>query len=235
MSDEPQPPKSTTPENEENSTLEPGRLGDSDLQDVHAQLMREKEEPTEGFSPVPIFFLFIFCAFIFWGAIYIEFYSGEFSAYAFDPHFKDLTADDAPSIDYDSAEWLLAHGERRYNQHCVACHQASGQGAAGAFPPLVGTRWVLGDEERLINILLYGLMGEIEVNGRTYNGVMPGFANTPGMRSDRDIAAVASFIRNAWGNDGSLILQDDVAAVRTQFGDRGAWRGSDLLDLYPLE
>ena len=55
---------------------------------------------------------------------------------------------------------------------CFTCHQQNGQGLAGQFPPLAGSDWVLGDKERLIKISMYGLMGEIEVNGVKYNNVM---------------------------------------------------------------
>ena len=55
---------------------------------------------------------------------------------------------------------------------CFTCHQPNGEGMAGQFPPLAGSDWVLGDKERLIKISMYGLMGEIEVNGVKYNNVM---------------------------------------------------------------
>jgi len=215
-------------------TLEKGRLGDEHLQDVHAQLLREKDEPTEGFSPVPIFFLFIFCALVFWGGIYLERYSGEFTAYAFDPEYRDSDTSEAPVIDYTSPEWLISQGERKYNQNCAACHQASGVGVAGVFPPLVDSRWVTGDPERTINIVLYGLQGEIEVKGETYNGVMTPFGNHPSFRNDRDIAAVVSYIRNAWGNSASYVTAEEVTAVRNREGERGSWNGSELLEVYPL-
>ncbi|OYV47677.1 MAG: hypothetical protein B7X06_02925, partial [Verrucomicrobia bacterium 21-51-4] len=60
-------------------------FGDAALQKVHSQLMREKEEPTEGFSPVPIFLIFVFGALMFWGGLYIANNSGGFRPDVFDP------------------------------------------------------------------------------------------------------------------------------------------------------
>ena len=56
--------------NKGNPSLEKANMQDTDMQDIHAQLMREKEEPREGFSPIPIFLLFAFAALCFWGGVY---------------------------------------------------------------------------------------------------------------------------------------------------------------------
>ena len=74
---------------------------------------------------------------------------------------------------------------------CGTCHQHDGNGlTAAGFPPLAGTKWVLGDEERLIKLTLKGLMGPIEVKGKKYPGLVP---MTPfeGMLKDDEIAAVS--------------------------------------------
>ncbi len=91
-------------------------------------------------------------------------------------------------------------GEAVYTTNCASCHQATGQGIPGAFPPLVGHAPVLanaeGGYEYLENLLLYGLQGEINAAGQTYNGVMPAWAQL----SDDDLANVLNYILSSWGN-----------------------------------
>ena len=88
---------------------------------------------------------------------------------------------------------------------CFTCHQPNGEGMAGQFPPLAGSDWVLGDKERLIKISMYGLMGEIEVNGVKYNNVMAPPGIPPGSLTDEQIANVLTYIRNDWGNSASAV------------------------------
>jgi len=114
--------------------------------------------------------------------------------------------DGAPQVDAQ----LLATGETVYNQYCLACHQANGQGVPGAFPPLVQTEWVLGDDTRLITIVLQGLQGEITVNGETYNNIMAPHA----FLTDDEIAGVLTYVRNSFGNQAEAISPEEVAEVR---------------------
>jgi len=101
---------------------------------------------------------------------------------------------------------LFSKGKEVYSKegYCVTCHQADGNGlTASGFPPLSGTEWVTGDQVRLVKVILKGLMGPIEVNGKQYEGMVP---MTPfeGL-SDDDVAAVATYIRNSFGNSASPI------------------------------
>lgn len=114
-----------------------------------------------------------------------------------------------------------ALGGRVYAANCLACHQATGQGIPGAFPPLAGHTPELhnapGGREFLIKSLLYGLMGPITVAGISYNGLMPAFLQL----SDADIAAVLNYTLSEWGNDALLvdfspIMPEEVAAERGQ-------------------
>ena len=120
--------------------------------------------------------------------------------------------------------------------YCATCHQADGKGlAASGFPPLAGTRWVQGDEERLIKLTLHGLLGPIEVLGEKYPGQVP---MTPfgGLLKDEDMAAVLTFVRNSFGNRASAISPEQVKAVReaTQ-GRTGFYSPEELLKEHPLE
>ncbi|SDK28091.1 Cytochrome C oxidase, cbb3-type, subunit III [Catalinimonas alkaloidigena] len=107
---------------------------------------------------------------------------------------------------------LLAAGEEAYKQYCIACHQADGKGVPPAFPPLAESDWVAGDTDRLINVLLNGLDGEIVVNGETYSAMMP----THNFLSDEQIAGVLTYVRTNFGNDASPVAVEDVTALRNK-------------------
>jgi mono/diheme cytochrome c family protein len=104
---------------------------------------------------------------------------------------KEAAAPAAGGVD----EALMKKGEQVYQQNCAACHQANGQGLPGAFPPLAGNP-NLQDVGHVLSVIKNGLQGPITVNGQTYNGAMPGFPQL----SDEEAKAVATYIRNSWGN-----------------------------------
>ncbi len=101
-------------------------------------------------------------------------------------------------------------GKKVYDSVCLACHMANGTGVPGMYPPLVKTEWVTGDKERLIRITLQGLSGEIEVNGITYNNIMPPNSHL----SNQEIADVLTYIRQSFGNDADEVTVDEVQRVR---------------------
>jgi glucose/arabinose dehydrogenase len=106
-------------------------------------------------------------------------------------------------------------GELVYLNYCAACHQMNGQGSPPRYPPLAGTDWVTGDKQRLISIILNGLEGPIEVLGETYNFPMPAFD----ILSDEEVAKVATYIRQSFGNDASAVTEDEVRDVRESLED----------------
>ncbi len=73
-------------------------------------------------------------------------------------------------VDDNLDQEVVLKGAKVFNTYCATCHQRNGQGDSQRFPTLVGTDWVLGDKDRLINVILQGLEGPIEVNGKPYNG-----------------------------------------------------------------
>ena len=83
-------------------------------------------------------------------------------------------------------------------------------GIEGTFPPLAKNPVVVGDPTKVIHILKYGLNGKIAVNGHSYNGMMPAWAQ---QLSDADIASTITFIRSAWGNKASPVTEAQVKAV----------------------
>ena len=102
-------------------------------------------------------------------------------------------------------------GQSIYNTFCVSCHQSDGKGDSARFPPLAGADWVTGDKERLIDLLINGLQGEIEVNGLIYDGVMPHHK----FLKDEQIADVLTYIRTNFGNQASEITTDEVKKYRS--------------------
>ncbi|MEE2783317.1 MAG: ThuA domain-containing protein [Pseudomonadota bacterium] len=112
---------------------------------------------------------------------------------------------------YTATQTALSPGEQIYTSKCAACHQNQGQGVPGTFPPLVNTDWVTGDSRRLVEVVLNGLEGEIEVNGATYTGTMAPWRDA---LSDDEIAKALSYIRTAWGNNASPISPAQVRALR---------------------
>ena len=118
---------------------------------------------------------------------------------------------------------------------CITCHQADGKGLPGSgFPPLSGTEWVTGSEDRLIKIILKGLMGPIVVDGKNYEGMVP---MTPfeGMLNDQELAAVATYVRNSFGNKASVISPEKVKEVRAKLkGTKAFYQSKKLLKEHPL-
>lgn len=106
-------------------------------------------------------------------------------------------------------EAQIARGKQLFQQHCILCHQASGQGTTGVFPPLAKSDFLLADKARAIRILCEGLSQEIIVNGVKYNGTMP-----PSTLNDAEVADVLTYARNDWGNAGEAVSAEEVKGVR---------------------
>ncbi|HLZ86754.1 MAG TPA: c-type cytochrome, partial [Puia sp.] len=102
-------------------------------------------------------------------------------------------------------------GHILYTSYCVSCHQRDGKGDNSRYPPLVGSDWVAGDHTRLINVLLYGLQGEIKVNGKTFNGIMPAHG---AYLDDHAIASILTYIKRNFNKEIAPILSEEVTKVR---------------------
>lgn len=133
---------------------------------------------------------------------------------------------------------LFNKGKELYAKEgfCITCHQADGNGLpASGFPPLAGTEWVTGKEERLIKIILKGLMGPIVVKGQNYEGMVP---MTPfeGLMDDEEVAAVATYIRNSFGNKADVVQPAKVKEIRASLaGKKAFYQSKKLLKEHPLE
>jgi len=114
----------------------------------------------------------------------------------------------APAVTAD-----LANGRAVFNRVCAVCHQQTGVGVPGAFPPLAGSEILTAADPGIaIRIALFGLQGPVVVGGKTFNSVMP--AQGP-LLKDREIADAISYARSAWGNQASAVAEESVRAVRS--------------------
>jgi mono/diheme cytochrome c family protein len=211
------------PTGKSRETFEGNRFEDDALQRVHAQLMREKEEPSENFSYPPLLLVFLFMLLFFWGGLYLAEYRGDFSPFVYDEHASLGGGASAPV-----AKDPLKVGKAVYVRNCLACHQADGMGMTGVYPPLVNSDWVKDKPERLIKLVLSGLQGEVVVNGTTYNNAMTPFGAS---LDDEKLASVLTYLRTApeFGNESFAVEQDLVAQVRSEYGSRGeAWTQAEL-------
>ena len=135
-------------------------------------------------------------------------------------------------------EDIKASGERGkvlYMTTCVACHQPTGAGLPGAFPPFDGSEFVTGDTRRLVAIVIKGLNGPITVKGAKFPGAIPLIpvdTQFPQYKDNQKLADVLNYIRTAWSNKADKsITPDFIQKVRDEFKDRTApWTEADVLN-----
>lgn len=90
----------------------------------------------------------------------------------------------------------IKDGKAIYSDFCMRCHLPQGEGVEGIYPPLAGSDWLSDKRTESIKAVKYGLNGEIEVNGITYNNNMTSMGLT-----DREVADVMNYILNSFGNE----------------------------------
>ncbi len=150
-------------------------------------------------------------------------YTAGFSADYYN-HLEAAEFRPGASANVEAAGPKPVDGSRVYRASCQACHQPNGEGSGG-YPALAGSSWVVGNEQRIIRIVLHGLTGPISVDGKEYNNTMAPL----GQLSNEQIAAALTHIRSSWGNDAPAVLPETVAAVRAQEGGRrDHWTESEL-------
>lgn len=218
---------------DQNSNVSADAFGASDesIQQVHAELVAKKPEPKEGFKTMPLFLLGFVSTMIFVTSIYVVHYRAGFSPMVYDERF-DPKSSAGGVVKELTPEQIIAAGKKSFVQTCAACHQASGTGVAGVYPPLAGSEWVTGSEEHVVRILLHGLAGPVEVEGKTYNGAMPAFGKVTGGGynwNEEKVSQVLTYIRQEWGNKAAPITKDQVAEILAKEKARAKpWTSADL-------
>jgi putative heme-binding domain-containing protein len=153
-------------------------------------------------------------------------------------HLNNTTIESAPAVKVPghlkgALRTRYLKGAELYARegHCVTCHQPDGAGLElSGFPPLAKSPWVTEDEERLIKLTLNGMMGPLELNGKTYPGLVP---MTPfgGLLNDEEIADVLTYVRNAFGNQAEPVSPAKVKQVREATKSKvGFYSPQELLD-----
>ena len=110
----------------------------------------------------------------------------------------------------------ISDGKQLYQKYCIACHQADGGGVPRMSPPLFDTDFTIGDKKRLITILLKGLNESIEVQDENYFNPMASFSYL----TDKEIAAILTYVRTNFGNKASNIIDKEVAVIRKTLGKK---------------
>jgi len=117
-------------------------------------------------------------------------------------------------------------GKKVFATICLVCHQVNGEGIEEKYPPLAGSELATDDDGKIIRIILHGLTGPVEVQGTTFEGLMPPWGPT---LKDAEIAAVATYVRGAWGNKAAPVTVARVAAVRAATRSRKTpWTAAEL-------
>ena len=146
-------------------------------------------------------------------------------------YLKDIPA----SSDENEAPVLageaMARGEALYLDNCTGCHMPDGGGVAKTFPPLMRSAAIQAADPGTVLHVVLGGEQMAATAGKPSGLTMPGFAEK---LNDQQIADVVSYIRNAWGNRGSRVDADAVAAVRkaaarSPLGDPGKQRAEMLI------
>jgi mono/diheme cytochrome c family protein len=200
--------------------LDQAATSDESLMEAHEKLLGRQPDEGARYRLLPIGILFTLSGLILFSGTYLNRYTGHYSSTIFDENAKPTTGESAV-VKADP----LAMGKAAFGAVCITCHQPTGLGMPGLYPPLAGSEWVNGPAARVIRIVVYGLKGDIHVEGHEFNAAaMPVFGQqVTGSAynwSDEKIAAVLTYVRQEWGNKGGPVSADDVSAVRKAVGDR---------------
>ncbi|CAG9164445.1 hypothetical protein LMG32289_00788 [Cupriavidus pampae] len=177
----------------------------SEQRQAEAARARENEDPHENRAPIPKAVLGLIVGLIAFGAIYIVMAPINVPSGLGDGRTM------ADLVGKPKAAGGAVDGAAVFQSRCVACHQATGQGLPGVFPPLAESEWVNGKDSKLASIVLRGVNGKLTVKGTAYNGAMPAFAD---QLSDAEVAAVLTHVRSQWGNTSPPVTAETVAAAR---------------------
>ena len=173
---------------------------------------RENPEPEEGTRPVPWSVVILTECLVVFCIAYIGYANVDTPSEWGDARNPSELAGGPPA-----AGAAKVDGAAVFASSCAGCHQATGAGLPGVFPPLAGSEWVAGKDGTAAAIVLQGVTGDLAVKGTTYKGAMPAFK---AQLSDDQVAAVLSHVRSQWGNAAAAVTPATVAKVRSQLASR---------------
>ncbi len=133
-------------------------------------------------------------------------------------------AQDVPPAD------VMTKGQQVYMLVCFACHQPTGLGLPGMFPTLTSSDWASAPKpDRIIRMVLHGVTGPITLNGKPFTTPAPLMPPQGAALNDDQIASVLTYVRNSFGNKGSVVTPDQVQAIREAEKARTAmWTQAEL-------
>jgi mono/diheme cytochrome c family protein len=204
-------------------------MNDEEMVEVHAKLNKEKHPPTQGFLIAPLIFVFVFGCLIFVCSIQLAHSTNGFKIHPSTEEVVELSEEEKEAL---RIERKIDSGKKLFAVNCASCHQASGMGLGDQYPPLAGSEWVSVNPELIIKVITKGLKGEIQVKGKTY-APAGGMAAVSNLKTDREIANVATYVRQAWGNEAPEVSDEEVAQVRADSADqKDQWIGQELQSIY---
>jgi len=212
---------SSTPESRPRQGMDYGES--EEVQQVHAAIQREKREPRVGLEPLSIWLIAVYGLAIFFGGAYLGRFSGTFSGDSLDPALVPAAKKAAaagPGGGQQAAELSPAErGKKVFLANCATCHQATGLGVPGQYPPLAGSEFTTGGSRRPAMIVLKGLQGPVKVKGQQYgSAVMQPWESL----GDQKVADVVTYERSEWGNSASPVTKEQIAALRKELAGHPA-------------
>jgi mono/diheme cytochrome c family protein len=203
----------------------------SDVQQVHAAIAREKREPRVGLEPLSMWLIVVYGLALFFGGSYLGRFSGNFAGDSLDVYPRPTVKGPGGGPGGGAAEQPLTQAERGkkiFSANCATCHQMTGLGVAGQYPPLAGSEFVNGGTRRVGMIVLKGLVGPLKVKGGEFGSAQ--MQPWEGTLTDSKIADVLTFIRQEWGNTGGPVAAEGIAALRKELaGRKESWTEPDIL------
>ncbi|MBS1529345.1 MAG: nitrite reductase, copper-containing [Bacteroidetes bacterium] len=142
-------------------------------------------------------------------------YSGKLAdQFYYPPIQQGIAKKDKPANEVIAAEPSFAErfkdGHTLFESNCSGCHQTTGQGLPGSFPPLAKSDFLMSRPDKGVGVLLHGINNQpITVNGKHFQGVMPQLQLT-----DDQIASILTYVRNSWGNKSAAVKAADVKKLR---------------------
>jgi len=137
------------------------------------------------------------------------FFPGLLKAQTKKPVTKTTTATTSSA---NSLKTSITRGRAVYGKYCLTCHQADGSGVPDLNPPLVKNKWTMGSKTVLIEQIIKGSSGKVEIDGETFRNTMPPLPTL----TDQQIADVLTYVRNNFGNKASTVTSSEVKHVRAK-------------------